>query len=76
MTSGIRGYRAISEVTGLMPLVVIPYIEAPFELAERLVKQTKMKKIMIYAGVTLILLTTIVIYIYSIPLAETFLRSN
>ncbi len=76
MTSGIRGYRAISEVTGLMPLVVIPYIEAPFELAERLVKQAKIKKIMVRTGVSLILLTTVVIYIFSIPLAETFLRSN
>lgn len=76
MEPGIRGYRAISEVTGLMPLVVIPYIEAPFELAERLVKQAKMKKIIVWTGVTLILLTTVVICIYSIPLAETFLRSN
>lgn len=76
ITPGIRGYRAISEITGLMPLVVIPYIEAPFELAERLVKQAKMKKIMVWTGVTLILLTTVVICIYSIPLAETFLRSN
>jgi uncharacterized protein involved in exopolysaccharide biosynthesis len=76
MEPGIRGYRAISEVTGLMPLVVIPYIETPFELAERLVKQIKMKKVMVWTGVTLILLTTVVICIYSIPLAETFLRSN
>ncbi len=76
MEPGIRGYRAISEVTGLMPLVVIPYIETPFELAERLVKQAKMKKIMVWTGVSLILLTTVVICIYSIPLAETFLRSN
>ena len=76
MEPGIRGYRAISHVTGLMPLVVVPYIESPSELEERLVKQVKMKKIMVWSGVTLILLTTVVICIYSVPLAETFLRSD
>ena len=75
MEPGIRGYRAISEVTGLMPLVVIPYIEAPYELEERLVKQVQRKKIIVWSGVTLILLTTVVICIYSIPLAGTFLRN-
>ncbi len=76
MEPGIRGYRAISHVTGLMPLVVVPYVESPSELEERLVKQVKMKKIMVWSGVTLILLTTVVICIYSVPLAGTFFRSN
>jgi hypothetical protein len=76
MESGIRGYRAISEVTGLMPLVVIPYIEAPSELAGRLVKQVQMRKVIVWTGVALILLVAVVICIYSLPLVETFLRSN
>jgi arsenate reductase-like glutaredoxin family protein len=76
MESGIRGYRALSEVTGLMPLVVIPYIETPSELAGRLVKQVQMRKIIVWTGVALILLVTVVIWIYSLPLVETFLRSN
>jgi hypothetical protein len=59
-----------------MPLVVVPYIEAPYEMEERLVKQNQMKKIIIWSGVSLILLITVVISIYSLPLAETFLRSN
>ena len=75
MEPGIRGYRAISHVTGLMPLVVVPYIEAPTELEERLVKQVQMKKVIVWSGVTLILLATIVISLYSIPLAGTFFRS-
>lgn len=76
MEPGIRGYRAISHVTGLMPLVVVPYIEVPSELEERLVKQVQMKKVIVWSGVTLILLATIVISLYSIPLAGTFFRSN
>ena len=76
MEPGIRGYRAIRQVTGLMPLVVVPYIEAPSELEERLVKQVQMRKIIAWSGVTLILLATVVICLYSIPLAGTFFRSN
>jgi len=76
MEPGIRGYRAISQVTGLMPLVVVPYIEAPSELEERLVKQVQMKKVIVWSGVTLILLATVVISLYSIPLAGTFFRNN
>ena len=73
---GVRGYRAIMEVTGLMPLVVIPYIESPNEVNKRLIKQNKMKKIIVCAGVTLILLVTVLVCIYSVPLAETFIGSN
>ena len=76
MEPGIRGYRAIRQVTGLMPLVVVPYIEAPSELEERLVKHVQMRKIIAWSGVTLILLATVVICLYSIPLAGTFFRSN
>ena len=76
MEPGIRGYRAISQVTGLMPLVVVPYIEAPSELEERLVKQGQMRKVFVWSGVTIILLVTVVISLYSIPLAGTFFRSN
>lgn len=61
---GIRGYRAISEVTGLMPLVVVPYIESPSELEERLVKQRQMRKFMVWTGVAILLLVTAVIYIF------------
>jgi uncharacterized protein involved in exopolysaccharide biosynthesis len=76
MEPGIRGYRAISEVTGLMPLVVIPYIESSTELEERLVKQVQTRKIILWTGATLILLATVVICIYSLPLMETFLESK
>jgi uncharacterized protein involved in exopolysaccharide biosynthesis len=76
MEPGIRGYRAISEVTGLMPLVVIPYIESSSELEERFVKQVQTRKVLLWTGATLILLATVVISIYSLPLVETFLESK
>ena len=68
---GIRGYRAITQVTGLMPLVVVPYIESPSELEERLVKQSQMKKIIVWTGVALIMLATVVMCIFFLPLVQT-----
>jgi len=65
---GIRGYRAISEATGLMPLVVVPYIETPSELEERLVNQSRMRKINVWASVAFILLATVVMCIFFLPL--------
>jgi succinoglycan biosynthesis transport protein ExoP len=47
---GIRGYRAIREVTGLIPLVVVPYIESPAELEEQLVKQSHVRKFMVWTA--------------------------
>ncbi|MCX7102463.1 MAG: lipopolysaccharide biosynthesis protein [Methylobacter sp.] len=73
---GVRGYRAIMEVTGLMPLVVVPYIESPSEVDRRYIKQGQLKKIIVCTGLTLILLVTVFIFIYSGPLAETFIGSN
>jgi polysaccharide biosynthesis transport protein len=67
---GIRGYRAISEVTGLIPLVVVPYIEAPSELEERLVKQSQLRKIIVWTSIACILLATVVIFIYFLTLAQ------
>jgi len=76
MDPGIRGYRAISHVTGLMPLVVIPYIESLSESEERFVKQRQKRKIVIWTSVTLILLTTVLLmYFFFLPL-EPFLERN
>lgn len=66
---GIRGYQAISEVTGLMPLVVIPYIESPSELEERFVKQSQQRKMMVRAGVAFILLIAVLICNFYLQLA-------
>jgi len=68
---GIRGYRAVSEVTGLMPLVVVPYIETPSELEERLDKQGRVRKIIVWTGVAFIMLATVVVCIYFLPLVKT-----
>jgi hypothetical protein len=68
---GVRGYRAISEVTGLMPLVVVPYIESPAELEDRFVKQNRMRKIVVWIGMFFILLTTVVMLIFFLPAPQT-----
>ncbi|HEY8037346.1 MAG TPA: lipopolysaccharide biosynthesis protein [Methylobacter sp.] len=52
----LRGYRVISEVTGLTPLVVVPYIESLSESEERIVKHNQQRKIVVWTSVTLILL--------------------
>jgi succinoglycan biosynthesis transport protein ExoP len=64
---GIRGYRAISEVTGLMPLVVVPYIESPSELEERLVKQSQMRKIIVWTSVAFLIVGAVVMSIFFLP---------
>jgi uncharacterized protein involved in exopolysaccharide biosynthesis len=68
---GIRGYRAINEVTGLMPLVVVPYIESSSELEERLVKQSQMRKIIVWTGSVACMLATLVMCIFFLPLVQT-----
>jgi succinoglycan biosynthesis transport protein ExoP len=68
---GVRGYKAISEVTGLMPLVVVPYIESRAELEDRLVRQNQMKKIMIWAGVAFTMLASIVMSVFFLLSVET-----
>lgn len=73
---GVRGYRAISQVTGLMPLVVVPYIESPAELEERLVQQSQERKIAVWTGAVLILLViAVLIYFFFLPLAP-FMERN
>ncbi|WP_027157460.1 GumC family protein [Methylobacter luteus] len=68
---GVRGYRAISEVTGLMPLVVVPYIESRAELEDRLVRQNRMKKIMIWAGVAFTMLASVVMSVFFLLSVQT-----
>jgi polysaccharide biosynthesis transport protein len=74
---GVRGYRAISQITGLMPLVVVPYIESPAELEERLVKQSQERKIAVRTSVALILLTiAVLMYFFFLPLAPVMERNQ
>ncbi len=68
---GVRGYRAIAEVTGLIPLVVVPYIESPVELEERLIKQMQMRKILIWTGVVCIIIAILVMSIFLFPFVQT-----
>jgi uncharacterized protein involved in exopolysaccharide biosynthesis len=66
---GLRGYRVIGEVTGLTPLVVVPYIESLAESEERMVKQNQQRKIVVWTSVTLILLAiAVLMYFFFVPL--------
>jgi len=68
---GVRGYRAISKVTGLRPLVVVPYIESPAELEERLVKERQMRKILVWSGVVGITMAILGLCIYLFTFVQT-----
>lgn len=62
----IRGYRAIIAVSGLMPLVVIPYIESPSELAEKLEREERIRKYVRF-GVILLILAAIILGVIYLP---------
>jgi len=51
----VRGAKALERVTGVQPIVVIPYIETPLDIA-----QSKKRKKLIWVG-SLVLLVTLVI---------------
>lgn len=68
---GIRGYRAVTEVTGLMPLVVIPSIETPSEVEDRLVKQARMRKVVVMISMVCVLLAAIAIWVFFLPSLKT-----
>jgi len=53
---GVRGYRSLAAATGLMPLVVIPYIESLSEESQKLEKAKQTKKIIVWAALVSILL--------------------
>jgi len=50
----LRGYRAIVAASGLMPLVVIPYIESPSEIEARHEQQERRRKFLRLALILLI----------------------
>lgn len=60
----LTGYRAIAEVTGLMPIVLIPYIDTPAEEADKLSKHEKQKKMMVLTFSLLFTLAAIAAYYY------------
>lgn len=76
MDPGLRGYRAISEVTGLTPLVAIPYIESLSESEQRLVQQAQQRKVIVWASVVFILLVVaLLMYFFFLPLDPILERS-
>jgi succinoglycan biosynthesis transport protein ExoP len=68
---GIRGYRAVHHVTGLMPLVVIPYIESPSELEEQLVKQARIRKVIVWTAFAFVILAIAVMSLIFFALRQT-----
>jgi polysaccharide biosynthesis transport protein len=69
LDSGIRGYRSLAAITGLTPLVVIPYIESFSEEVNKLAKQRQTQKIVIWAAAVCILLAVAIIF-FPMPLAQ------
>jgi uncharacterized protein involved in exopolysaccharide biosynthesis len=69
LDSGIRGYRSLAAITGLTPLVVIPYIESFSEEVNKLAKQRQTQKIVIWATAVCILLAVAIIF-FPMPLAQ------
>lgn len=53
---GLRGYRSLVATTGLMPLIVIPYIESFTEETEKLAKVNQRRKIVVWTTAVCILL--------------------
>jgi polysaccharide biosynthesis transport protein len=60
----LTGYRAIAEVTGLMPLVVIPYIETTSEDDEKIAKLNSQKKIWLLSFIAFVLISVLVYYFF------------
>lgn len=63
----LRGYSALSELTGLMPLVVIPYIESPGEVEAKLSRQRQRRKLALQAGAACAVLAVILICLLVFP---------
>ncbi len=51
----IRGYRAIEAITGLTPLVVIPYIESPDEEQKKIRDARRFKTLFIVVGIIILI---------------------
>jgi succinoglycan biosynthesis transport protein ExoP len=71
LAHGIRGYRAIHAVTGLMPLVVVPYIESPSELKCQLVKEKRIRKGIVWAAFAFVILAALVMSLIFYALRHT-----
>ena len=56
---GLRGYRAVCEVTGLMPLVVVPYIQSPSEFEEHIARQNRMIKIIVWTAFVFVMMAVV-----------------
>jgi polysaccharide biosynthesis transport protein len=70
MDPSVRGHRAVRQITGLMPLIIIPYIENNLELEEKLSKQRKDKKILAWVMLAGIILFIVVVYAFFLPVEK------
>jgi polysaccharide biosynthesis transport protein len=66
----LRGYHAVAESTGLMPIIVIPYIENTSELETKFAMQRKEKKMLAIAVVVAILLAIAAIISFFLPIEQ------
>jgi len=70
MDPSVRGYRAVREITGLMPVIIIPYIENTLELENQLSKQRKEKKIIAWALLAGIIILIAVFFTFFLPVEK------
>lgn len=63
----VRGYLALAEISGLMPLVVVPYIESPGEMEAKISIQRQRRKLALQVGAACVLLAVIVIILLAFP---------
>jgi polysaccharide biosynthesis transport protein len=66
----LRGYHAVAESTGLMPIIVIPYIENTSELETKFAMQRKEKKMLAIAVVVAIVLAIAAIISFFLPIEQ------
>jgi polysaccharide biosynthesis transport protein len=70
LDSSIRGHKALQAITGMPPLIVIPYIENDKDLLRR----QRQTKLMWLGGVLLLIVTILIVHFFVMPFNEIWER--
>lgn len=60
---GVRGVNKVFEITGLMPIVMVPYIELPSEVENRLVNRRLLNKALIIMVIIILIVIAIGVFV-------------
>ena len=63
----LRGYQALAEATGLMPIIVIPYIESASEMEHKLAGEQRQKQIILWTVLLVIVLAIAAVFLLFSP---------